>query len=564
VEPAVTTYATWDGASPAGGHQSSLPVGLTNGTNAFLLSQATLPVATPGSGEFDNGKYNGTGSTACALAVLITSVNTPANNTLSNTAFAIGTTSGHSSFTLNNPVTVGTNPVAQNVCYGLTTAYSVAAAGTGTLNYQWQQSTDAVFTSPVTLSNNSVYNGVATPALSILDNTGLTGRYYRAVVSNTCGPVNSAGALLTVNAGLPTSAASLTQTVNTQNNFYYSAPCTLIAKVVPSGANAATGTITSKVWVESAVPVAANKPFVARHYDISPAINAATATGTVTLYFTQAEFDAFNAAMVSDPDLPTGPNDNLGKANLRVGKLPGTSSNGTGLPISYNTTSGIVIDPNDPDIVWNSTYNRWEITIPVAGFGGFFVQTALFALPLNLISFTGRLSNDDVLLQWQTESEIDHDYFEVERSIAGQNFTSAGRVAGSNGSGLLNYNFVDANAAQLSPSKLYYRLKMVSTNGAIEYSKTVTISLTDANSPVIGITPNPFTGYVKVTVQMPEAAQGTLQLSDVTGKTLKTVYLSVAKGETIIPVTGIEKLVPGIYLLRIQFNGRAYTYKLVK
>jgi hypothetical protein len=105
---------------------------------------------------------------------------------------------------------------------------------------------------------------------------------------------------------------------------------------------------------------------------------------------------------------------------------------------------------------------------------------------------------------------------------------------------------------------------MVSTNGAIEYSKTVTISLTDGNSPVIGVTPNPFTGYVKVTVQMSEAAQLTLQLSDVTGKTLKTVYLSVAKGETIIPLTGIEKLVPGIYLLRIQFNGRAYTYKLVK
>lgn len=562
IETDVTTYTAWDGSSPAGGHQSSLPTGLTNGANAFLLSQTTLPVSTVGTGEYDNGKHGSGNVTACSAAGLASTVYTPGNYTLSNTAFAVGASSDRPTFTLNNPVTFGTNPVAQSVCNGLTAAYSVAATGSGSLSYQWQQSTDAAFTAPVTLSNNSVYNGVNTSSLSILDNTGLNGNYYRAVGTNMCGDVNSNGAVLTLNAALATSTASHTQAVNTNNNLFYSSPCMLITKVVPSGANAVTGNIDSKVWIESSVPEIHNRPFVARHYEITPVTNAASATGTVTLYFTQAEFDAFNDAPGSSLDLPTGPGDNIGISNLRVGKYSGTSNDGTGLPDSY--TSGIVIDPDDADIVWNSDYSRWEITLPVTGFSGFIIQTSVHILPLNLLNFSGRLTNTDIVLQWQTESEINHNYFEVERSTDGQNFFPAGRVAGTNGTGLRNYSFVDANASQLSNSKLFYRLKMVSTAEVIEYSKIVTISLSDAGSPVIHVTPNPFTGFIKVTVQMPEAAQLTLTLSDVTGKTLKTGRLSVSKGETTIPVTGVDQLVQGIYLLSVKYNGRVYTYKLVK
>jgi hypothetical protein len=563
VEPNVTTYAAWDGTSPAGGHQSSVPTGLTSGTNAFLLSQSTLPVTTVGSGEYDDGKYNGTGATACSVTALSTAVNTYANMVLSNTAFAIGATSAHNTFVLNNPVSIGANPVLQSVCYGLTAAYSVNATGSGTLSYQWQESTDAAFTSPVTLTNNSVYNNVTTSALSILDNAGLAGRYYRAVVTNTCGPVNSNGATLALNSTLPTTAASLTQAVNTNNNLYYSSPCTLVSKVMPSGASPVTGNVTSKVWIESSVPTSIGQPYVARHYEITPATNSSTATATVTLYFTQAEFNAFNAAAGSTLDLPTGPGDAIGKANLRVGKFPGTSSNGTGLPATY-ANGGIVIDPNDANIVWNSTYSRWEVTVDVTGFSGFIIQTALGALPLNLVSFTGRLYNSDVVLQWQTESEVNHDYFEVERSTDGQIFTAAGRIAGTNGTGTQHYSFVDADAAQPGITKLYYRLKMVATNGDVEYSKVVIISVSDAGSPVISVTPNPFSSYVKLTVQMPEAGQLTIRLNDVTGKTLTTQRVNVTKGETTLPVTGVDHLLQGVYILSVQYNGRVYTYKLVK
>ena len=142
----------------------------------------------------------------------------------------------------------------------------------------------------------------------------------------------------------------------------------LITTVDATGSNPISGTINAKVWIDST-----QQPFyVKRHYEITPTTNATTATGRITLYFTQAEFDAFNA--VNTKKLPIGATDVTGIANLKIDKRGGTSSNGTGLPITYSGTA-TAIDPVDADIVWNATGSRWEVTFDVTGFSGFFVGT---------------------------------------------------------------------------------------------------------------------------------------------------------------------------------------------
>jgi hypothetical protein len=464
-----TTFATWDGNTPTGASQSSVPPGLTNGTTAILLSQATtLPIATLPSGtdEPDNGKVTSTASD-CSTSGLAAIINNRSNWTFSNTAFAIGTTSNNNTYTLSDPTT------------------------------------------------------------------------------------------------LPNTSITVTQATGTNNNIFNQG-CSLITKVVPSGASPVAGNVTAQVWVESAVPAFASQPFVARHYQITPAANATTATATVTLYFTQAEFTAFNAAAGSTLDLPTGTSDNTGKSNLRIGKYAGTSNNGTGLPGSY--TSGVtVIDPVDNDIVWNATYNRWEVTVNVTGFSGFIIQTSSFALPLNLLSFTGQLTNNDVSLQWQTSDEINHSYFEVERSTDGQTYTAAGRIAGAGNNSNLeqNYSWIDAGAGLLIAPKLFYRLKMVSTTGKVEYSSVVTIKLR-STSPVVEVSPNPFTSSINISLQMSEAARCNISITDITGKLLRSENVTVPKGLTIHPITGIENLTQGLYMLTVKFNGQTHTYKIVK
>jgi hypothetical protein len=120
-----------------------------------------------------------------------------------------------------------------------------------------------------------------------------------------------------------------------------------------------------------------------------PENNAATATATITLFFSQQEFDNFNAYPGHNGDLPKNSSDAAGIANLRVYQYHGFSA--TGMPGSYNG-GGIEIDPADNDIVWDPVAQWWAVTFPITGFSGFFVSSAGFKYqqpPALTVSTTG-------------------------------------------------------------------------------------------------------------------------------------------------------------------------------
>ena len=130
----------------------------------------------------------------------------------------------------------------------------------------------------------------------------------------------------------------------------------LIASVDAIGTNPFFGNFKSVSIIEDSQ----SNSHVKRYYYIVPDNNPATASGKVTLYFTQQEFNDFNAVSTT-ADLPSNITDNTGKANIRV----------------YREFQGFseIINPNDSDIVWNSIESRWEISFNTIGFGSFAVIT---------------------------------------------------------------------------------------------------------------------------------------------------------------------------------------------
>jgi len=459
--------------------------------------------------------------------------------------------------------TITTPPAAATACTGLSVTFSVVASGTG-LGYSWQEATNATFTTGlVTLSNTGVYSGTNTATLTISDNTGLNGRYYRVIVSNTAGGVTSTGALLTVTAPTLSGANTVTQNVGTSNNLYYAAGCGLVGKIVPSGGSPVTGSVTTQVWIEGAVPTYASQPFVQRHYQITPAVSPTTSTATVTLYFTQAEFDNFNAAPGSTLNLPTGSGDAAGKANLRIGKYMGSSNNGSGLPASY-TSSATVIDPPDGQIVWNATFSRWEVTFDVTGFSGFIVQTYLFVLPVKLDFFNAQLVNNDVQLKWQTSGETEIDHFEVERSVDGQHYIPIGIRSALNANTIASYELKDAAVSALNKGKLYYRLRTTSQSGKEEYSRIVIVYINKTGSLITGLLPNPFVHELNLGINAPRNGQMKLTVADMAGRILLNQPVEITKGFSTQTVSQVDKLNSGVYMLTVNFEGETYTYKIVK
>lgn len=94
-------------------------------------------------------------------------------------------------------------------------------------------------------------------------------------------------------------------------------------------------------------------------------------------------------------------------------------------------------------------------------------------LPVELVYFIADTYNNYLEIKWKTASEIQNDYFQVERSTDGINYTGIYFIAGAgNSTTPIGYSI----QTQLPTTNSYYRLKQVDFSGTYEYSKIIYIS----------------------------------------------------------------------------------------
>jgi minor extracellular serine protease Vpr len=335
---------------------------------------------------------------------------------------------------------------------------------------------------------------------------------------------------------------ALANTANNRNintsNLFIDNNCQLIAQLTPSGASPVSGSVSANVWIESGVPDYLGAPYVARHYQITPATNASTATGRITLYFTQAEFSAFNAHANSSFDLPANPTDNTGKANLRIVKFEGNSSDGTGLPGTYSGNVAI-IDPTDNDIVWNADAARWEVSFNVTGFSGFIVQSIFTPLPLLVESFSGYPQESANILNWKIGCMNSVPVFDIERSANGTDFSSIGSTSAVNG---CSQTFVYKDKQPLA-GKNFYRIK-ITDESSVHYTRF--ILLQTGKALVTTLYPNVITKGQSIQVVSAES-DAVLSISDATGRLVYNHSLATGIQNVTLLVSG-----SGIYFYNIQ------------
>lgn len=90
-------------------------------------------------------------------------------------------------------------------------------------------------------------------------------------------------------------------------------------------------------------------------------------------------------------------------------------------------------------------------------------------LPVELLSFTAERNGNTSLLNWETASEENNDYFNIERLNAIGEFENIGRVDG-NGSTSMHSYYTFTDEAPLTGVN-YYRLKQFDFNGHFSYSE---------------------------------------------------------------------------------------------
>jgi hypothetical protein len=182
-------------------------------------------------------------------------------------------------------------------------------------------------------------------------------------------------------------------------------------------------------------------------------------------------------------------------------------------------------------------------------------------LPVELLSFTATANQDkmQVDLEWQTATEINNDYFTVQRSKNGVDFEDVFTKAGAgNSSTVKNYSGVDPSP-YLGVS--YYRLKQTDFNGSYSYSDVVPVVFSADQRGVYA------TSWINqdrnIQVMISERSRGTytLRLFDASGKLVLNEQVNTGKGINHHLVYN-PGLAPGIYLLRLEGIRQVYTDKL--
>ncbi len=180
--------------------------------------------------------------------------------------------------------------------------------------------------------------------------------------------------------------------------------------------------------------------------------------------------------------------------------------------------------------------------------------TALNPLPIELLSFEAVLRTDRVELDWITASEINNDYFTVERSADGVNFKPLFNVESvGNSSVKITYQEWDRDPLY---GVSYYRLKQTDIDGAFSYSAVRTVTY---GTDELLVYPNPVNSNTNLELLIPKkVGQGTLSIFNVNGQIVSS--FEQLSGQQTIPV---GTLAGGVYYLEFQTLTATKIVKLV-
>lgn len=260
-------------------------------------------------------------------------------------------------------------------------------------------------------------------------------------------------------------------------------------------------------------------------------------------------------------DLGSGGIDISGGGVLQAGTIVSSGPIDIGAGGTLNVTSGSITGTvnNDPSNVDQDCTNNCcgELCNP----GGNDLSGAgETALPIELLYFEAKTQSRSVELIWASATEINNDFYTLERSFDGQNFEVVGTVEGAgNSSEKIDYQFADIPNYY---GNIFYRLTQTDFDGAFEQFSSVRVVY------------EPEMRSQRLYPSIATAGQQ-IRIENFWGNEIKGIQLTLTdlNGRTTLPVEnltinhqvqfGTSNVAPGIYLLKGSINGIPVSSRLV-
>lgn len=403
-----------------------------------------------------------------------------------------------------------------------TTFYNLTIDNTGTGGVT--QGTGATVSNTMTLTNGKyllnsltlIISKAATTAIGrtngyiVSENTGNLGKIRWSMSSTTGAHIYPFGTAsgsyipftFNVTAGTPRNVTVSTYPTASNNTPYPSAPI-LVANMMGSGNQDNSANVVDRFWQ----------------------IDKTGPSGTVTLTFTAtaAEVGTVLSLTAQRYDVST---------NLWQAPLTGQTNTATSA-----TVPGV------------TTFSPWTMSSSAA------------ILPIELLSFTATLNDTHVDLGWSTASELNNDYFTIEKTLDFENYETVAIVNGA-GNSMHTLNYFDIDQHPYSGIS-YYRLKQTDFNGTVSYSNIVPIDMKSIADFEMNVFPNPATSNLIISIMGAPGKEVSLVISDVLGRECYSKVITEENSNYSFAVDLHSHLAIGQYLVTMSCGTMKKTRKLI-
>lgn len=205
----------------------------------------------------------------------------------------------------------------------------------------------------------------------------------------------------------------------------------------------------------------------------------------------------------------------------------------------------------------NSAYVNvaWQDHIYYAMSGG-------TSLPVQMTSFNAVKEENNVILSWETASEINSDHFEIMHSTDGVSFESIGSInAHGNTNHASEYSFVNENPAD---GIHYYQLVEYDVDGSSQTFRTLSVNISSKINTITQLFPNPTSNNISLYYNSTTGGTYKLTITDINGNALYFAHIPSMIGENKFKMT-LEPYEEGIYFINLTDpTGTVSSVKVIK
>lgn len=169
-------------------------------------------------------------------------------------------------------------------------------------------------------------------------------------------------------------------------------------------------------------------------------------------------------------------------------------------------------------------------------------------LAVEFAHFDGHFNRGNVVLEWVTASETESDFFQIEYSRDGSDYTALGKVFAAG-------NSTEQNAYQYThvepmSGTNYYRIKQVDVDGSFIFSDVVPIRVVSDNE--VHIYPTAVNDFVTVTVVEEVPGDIPVLVFNSIGTLIYSAIMPAGSTELMVPAMDLDA---GYYFVKMELDG---------